>query len=285
MKNLYILFLITLSIHLLGNENKDINDPNVTIKILELKISDLETQYKEIQDEQQEHFKNQYDVIEKVEGFYERSWNKLIFFFLIGGLGAIVGILIPLLISWFQGKEFKKNSKKLQEHEQKLKDYDARLVEHKEEIEQYLENKKSEIEKKLREIFTQQYERIKEEISLEISHTEANIRNEIIPHIVLTYLTLYKTSCDNKEYEYAFNNIIEALRINLYLEKPNLKNIGFIINKIVKMIGEVKDSQFNLDKEIIKTENIIKILESVIDRYPDEYGEQIQKIIDFVKSI
>lgn len=276
MKNLYILFLITLSIHLLGNENKDINDPNVTIKILESKISDLETQYKEIQDEQQEHFKNQYDVIEKVEGFYERSWNKLIF--LISGLGAIVGIGIPYYMN-------RKQNKKYEEYNQKLQEQDERLKRDREELEQYLENKKSEIEKKLREIFTQQYERIKEEISLEISHTEANIRNEVIPHIVLTYLTLYKTSCDNKEYEYAFNNIIEALRMSLGIEKPNLKNITIIIKEIEKMIGKIKDSQFNLNKEIVKTEDIIKILKSVIDRYPDEYGEQIQKIIDFVKSI
>lgn len=273
MKNLYILFLITLSIHLLGNENKNINDPNVTIKILESKISDLETQYKEIQDEQKEHFKNQYDVIEKVEGFYDRSWNKLIF--LISGLGAIVGIGIPYYMN-------RKQSKKFEEYNQKLQEQDERL---KKELEQYLENKKSEIKEELYDFFNEQYEKIKGEISSEVIGIAKNIQKEFRFHSMIIYDTRYKMRLEEEEYELAINNMIECLRISLEVEGLENNNILELIKEIEIVIQKIQDPKYNLRKDLLGIDYMIKILKSVIDRYPDEYGEQIQKIIDFVKSI
>lgn len=280
MKNLYILFLITLSIHLLGNENKDINDPNVTIKILELKISDLETQYKEIQDEQQEHFKNQYDVIEKVEGFYERSWNKLIF--LISGLGAIVGIGIPYYMNRKQSKKFEEYNTRLHTYEELIKNYDAKLVEHQEEIEQYLENKKIEIEKKLREIFTQQYERIKEEISLEITNVREITERDVNSIMTYQFLTLSEVNFMSKTYDKAFSCLGKVLYYNLSNNDVfNDDNILFIIEKLELIIPYMGDNTLDIDNR----EEMLNTLKSLISlNLEDLSQERIEKIIEFIDS-
>ena len=88
---------------------------------------------------------NSLDVLEKVDYFYNSAWNKLV---LIGSISfAIVGIVVPLLIQWYQKKvlvlsenklkaEIKSETSKIEkrikesvqtELEEKIKDYEKKI--------------------------------------------------------------------------------------------------------------------------------------------------------------
>jgi hypothetical protein len=45
---------------------------------------------------------NPFDLLEKVNTFYDSAWSKLVIFTSI--ILAVVGVLIPLIISWFQNR-------------------------------------------------------------------------------------------------------------------------------------------------------------------------------------
>lgn len=52
-----------------------------------------------------------FELITKVDDFYNAAWEKLITMVFI--LGAIVGILIPIIIQWYQKRELKLSEKNL----------------------------------------------------------------------------------------------------------------------------------------------------------------------------
>lgn len=57
------------------------------------------------------------DLIEKIDSFYNNAWNKLILFGSI--LFAIVGVLVPIVIQWYQKRTLKLSEESIK---RKLKD-------------------------------------------------------------------------------------------------------------------------------------------------------------------
>ena len=76
MKKLILLFSLFFFLMTFAQEKKEINTDTKTENI-EKQISDLQKQIKVL--EEQRLDKNNIEIIDKVEGFYDRSWNKLIF--------------------------------------------------------------------------------------------------------------------------------------------------------------------------------------------------------------
>ncbi|WP_224999434.1 hypothetical protein [Cesiribacter sp. SM1] len=46
----------------------------------------------------------QNEVITQVHGFYDSAWNKLIWFIAVAG--AVLGVIVPLLIQWWQNRNY-----------------------------------------------------------------------------------------------------------------------------------------------------------------------------------
>ncbi len=55
-----------------------------------------------------QHINNDIDLVSKIDNFYESAWNKLIY--VVSTLLAVVGVVIPLIIQYWQNKKQKRNS-------------------------------------------------------------------------------------------------------------------------------------------------------------------------------
>ena len=103
MKKLILLFSLFFFLMTFAQEKKEINTDTKTENI-EKQISDLQKQIKVL--EEQRLDKNNIEIIDKVEGFYDRSWNKLIF------LITVLGVVVPSIITWWQNRNFNNEQEK-----------------------------------------------------------------------------------------------------------------------------------------------------------------------------
>lgn len=149
MKKLILLFSLFFFLMAFAQEKKEINTDTKTENI-EKQISDLQKQIKVLEQQLNENkeventYKNDIEIIEKVEGFYDRSWGKLMI--IISIAGALVGVVVPLFFNWQQNRNFDKlleregDIKKIQDE---LKKYSYDFQNKIEDFENQLENKRN----------------------------------------------------------------------------------------------------------------------------------------------
>jgi hypothetical protein len=76
-------------------------------------------------------------ALSKVSGFYDSAWNKLII------TAGLFGIVLPLLITWYQSQNFRKEILEMR------KNLQAQLIKQKDSHEKYIDRKSEVYEKKL----------------------------------------------------------------------------------------------------------------------------------------
>ena len=110
---------------------------------------------------------NPIEILEKVDLFYNNAWNKLIIFTTI--LLTIVGVVIPIIINWWQNRNLKLREKALKED---LKDF----------FNDELSKLKKEMETSIKEQFKEEIgkskenqEEIKNSLQGTFFHLQANI--------------------------------------------------------------------------------------------------------------
>ena len=111
MKKLILLFSLFFFLMTSAQEKKEINT-NTKTENIEKQISDLQKQIKVLEEQLDKNkeientYKNDIEILDKVEGFYDRSWNKLMF------LITMLGVVVPSIITWWQNRNFNNEQEK-----------------------------------------------------------------------------------------------------------------------------------------------------------------------------
>lgn len=245
MKKLILLFSLFFFLMTFAQEKKEINTDTKTENI-EKQISDLQKQIKVL--EEQRLDKNNIEIIEKVEGFYDRSWEKLIF--IISIAGAFVGVVVPVFFNWQQNRNFDK----LLEREGDIKKIQDELKKYSYDFQNKIED------------FEKKYDKTQEDIH-EMRYLHAMTQGEV--HKI------------NNKYNKAI--FCYALALNHCLEIDSSKNVLlFIIEKIEYVIKNNKTSIKWIKED---KEDTLKSLNHILTSniLPEE-NERIQKIINFIEN-
>lgn len=299
MKKLILLFSLFFLLMTSAQEKKEINT-NAKTENIEKQISDLQKQIKVLEEQQlnkskelENTYKNNMDFVEKAEGFYERSWNKLIN--LIGWVATMTGIIVPISIGWLQNKNFDRletNGEKLQKQLKESSDnFQKQLDEIEQKFEGKLQNKIFDTEQNLIKLYREEYSKLEQQVSGNIMKMNEKLYNEINHARYFSFLTQADININNKDFARAVNCLGTALKIclkNINSSSNNfVEGILFVIEKIEKIIDFVSEKEINIDLSPYKElkEDILKSLKNLLTTniLPKE-NERIQKIIDFIKN-
>ena len=299
MKKLILLLSLFFFLISSAQERKEINTDTKTENI-EKQISDLQEKIKVLEEQQldksketENTYKNNMDFVEKVEGFYERSWNKLIN--LIGWVATMTGIIVPISIGWLQNKNFDRletNGEKLQKQLKESSDnFQKQLDEIEQKFEGKLQNKIFDTEQNLIKLYREEYSKLEQQVSGNIMKMNEKLYNEINHARYFSFLTQADININNKDFARAVNCLGTALKIclkNINSSSNNfVEGILFVIEKIEKIIDFVSEKEINIDLSPYKElkEDILKSLKNLLTTniLPKE-NERIQKIIDFIKN-
>lgn len=281
MKKLILLFSLFFFLMTFAQEKKEINTDTKTENI-EKQISDLQKQIKVL--EEQRLDKNNIEIIEKVEGFYDRSWEKLIF--IISIVGALVGVVVPMFFNWQQNRNFDKlleregDIKKIQDE---LKKYSYDFQNKIEYFENQLEDKIKGTEEKLKKDF-------EEEASKNMSRLDTKIYYETNQIKFISFLTQADINKNKGAFDRAINCFGASLKFCLGMnpENHNLKkDILFVIEQMENLITFVSEEDINIDFSSYKKrkEDNLDILKYLLTSniLPEE-NKRIQKIINFIEN-
>lgn len=196
--------------------------------------------------------KNDYksvEVIEKVNDFYDRSWNKLMYF--LGVSGSIALLLVPYAQAKNQEKKYNLKIK---------------------ELEELTNGKVNELESKIIDFHHEQFELLRKEIVLSQQELNNNIEKEseyLNAHLFVLRGLIGKI---NNKYDEYFKHYIIALNkfISLNKEPEIEKMITAITEAIVKCITNEtkikKENKFRLEKLIsILEKDHYEIFPDIID--------------------
>lgn len=184
-----------------------------------------------------------FDILEEVHKFYDYAWMKLILFI------AIIGILWPYVVTWFQRREFRKSEQKTKEDLQKH-------------IDESIKKTKVELAKKIEEIFNISEEKNKKEIA-EVAGSVYHIQGNTLeyrPAIVESYLGAldnYTRSDDMHDLRIVLENLKNTL------DKCNKEDIQEIERKLEKKIDEWFVLVQNINKNDIFTFDINELKEKL----------------------
>lgn len=289
MKKLILLFPLFFFLMTSAQEKKEINTDTKTENI-EKQIFDLQKQIKVLEQQLNENkeventYKNDIEIIEKVEGFYDRSWEKLMI--IISIAVALVGVVVPLFFNSQQNRNFDKlleregDIKKIQDE---LKKYSYDFQNKIEDFENQLENKIKGTEEKLKKDF-------EEETSKNMLRLDKKIYYETNQIKFISFLTQADINKDKGAFDRAINCFGASLKFCLGMnpENHNLKiDILFVIKQIENLITFISEESINVDFSSYKKhkEDNLNILKYLLtsDILPEE-NERIQKIINFIES-
>lgn len=196
-----------------------------------------------------------FEVIDRVNNYYENAWNKLIYF--ITAIGGILIFVIPYILSRLQKREINLN---------------------KEEYQEYVDSKVSEFEKKIVEFNEKETIKIRKEIN-ELNENINNTQDEKIAKLyaMTFYLQGLHSINDNnpdltiKSFTTTIKNLLKAnTNENLKLA---LDNISYALDKKIK-------SKEKLTEEVDKSLNeiIVEINEKFQNSFVDEISKLKEKI-------
>ncbi len=282
MKKLILLFSLFFFLMTFAQEKKEINTDTKTENI-EKQISDLQKQIKVL--EEQRLDKNNIEIIDKVEGFYDRSWNKLIF------LITVLGVVVPSIITWWQNRNFNNEQEKFKNQlAETEKNFRKELRFYYKAFQKQLENKITDTEEKLKTLFNTEYDKLKQEVSSNVMKMNEALYNEINTAKYFNFLTQADVNMSIGDYNRVINCLGAALEksLGMNLNKNDLKEvILFVIGRIEEMIIYVSKGNINIDLSSYKEqkEDTLKSLNHILTSniLPEE-NERIQKIINFIKN-
>lgn len=296
MKKLILLFPLFFFLMTSAQEKKEINTDTKTENI-EKQIFDLQKQIKVLEQQLNENkeventYKNDIEIIEKVEDFYERSWNKLIN--LIGWVATMTGIIVPISIGWLQNRNFDRletNGEKLQKQLKESSDnFQKQLDDNYKIFQEQLEIKITNTEQKLMVLSNREYSKLEQQVSNNVMKMNEELYNEINYSKFFSFAIQAEININNKEYVKAIN-CYGACLIHLLKTIPDenlTKNVLFVIKNLESLITIVSEEGINVDFSSYKKHKeddldaLKKLLTSNI--LPEE-NERIQKIINFIEN-
>ena len=290
MKKLILLFSLFFFLMTFAQEKKEINTDTKTENI-EKQISDLQKQIKVLEEQLDKNkeientYKNDIEIIDKVEGFYDRSWNKLMF------LITILGVVVPSIITWWQNRNFNNEQEKFKNQlAETEKNFRKELRFYYKAFQKQLENKITDTEEKLKTLFNTEYDKLKQEVSSNVMKMNEALYNEINTAKYFNFLTQADVNMSIGDYNRVINCLGAALEksLGMNLNKNDLKEvILFVIGRIEEMIIYVSKGNINIDLSSYKEqkEDTLKSLNHILTSniLPEE-NKRIQKIINFIEN-
>lgn len=195
------------------------------------------------------------EVISTVNDFYDRAWNKLIYF--LSGAGAIILFVLPYFLSKNQEEKM----------ELKVREFDN------------LTSKKiNELEDKIQSFHSQQFDILKEQIQLTQVELNQNLEKETKNTQMYIFVLRGLISENEKDYDNFFRHyIIAASKLFGTDKTKDFESVlKAIKNRIIKCIKE----------QIKISENVKTKLEEFAKNTENNFGEQFQEeITDFKNKI
>lgn len=174
------------------------------------------------------------EILKSVDEFYNSAWNKLIIFTSI--LVAVVGVIIPILLTWWQNRTLKIREDAIQ------KELNSSLTITIKNIEEKLTNR-------INEEFDNKIEKIKSEMNQEVANIRAG-----------TFHLQGNNNLKEKLYKLAIIDFFTAGEN--YLEGKDLLNLGRINNLIKNNLGKLsKEELEELESENSEPSDYINKLE------------------------
>ncbi|WP_264531691.1 hypothetical protein [Flavobacterium sp. N502540] len=200
--------------------------------------------------------KNDYksiDIIEKVNDFYDKSWNKLIAFLSIAG--SIILIVIPYI---------------------QIRNYKEQIDLKTKEFENLTNSKVLELELKITEFHREQFELLRKEITLSQEELNKNIKSETQYVQAFIFALRGMMSLKDKNYNMYFQQYINALNLFIGLNKNSA--IKSMINSIN---GNIKKC---IAKEISVSTNTKSQMDTLISTLEKDFYTIFPDIIDELKT-
>ena len=177
------------------------------------------------------------EILEKLDMFYNNAWNKLILFTTI--LLAIVGVIIPLIINWWQNRNLKLREKDLKNEITSF--FDEKLKDFKKDLSSSIEEKYKDELKKMK------YYQLKIQGKLEGAQ----------------FLLQANSQSDIKD---KLNSLYWSARG--YINGKDFLNLQTVIDLIVKNIPKLKDEDLiELKANEVDFEDIIIRLKKINENY------------------
>lgn len=259
MKNIILLLLslITFTSYSKTNDAKE-NTKQIDYK---LEFQKLNSKYDSLNKKIYEIEKNDYkslEVVEKVDCFYDKSWNKLITFLSIAG--GIILFVLPYLLSKNQEREFESKKREFQD---------------------YTNTKLNELELKIAEFHTTQFETLKNEINSLNYDLNKNLKTEIdqvhaMSHFMRGLIAGIKEQFDKQ----LINYIISA---NKLMEINNEENLQSVLKSIKDVISSHKEKENKISESTLK--RIEKLIDDVENNYTEMFNEIITTLREDIESI
>ncbi|UPZ16606.1 hypothetical protein [Flavobacterium humidisoli] len=193
------------------------------------------------------------DVIEKVNDFYDKSWNRLIAF--LGLAGSIILIVIPYI---------------------QIRTYDDKINAKTNELTSFTNRKVAELELKITNFHKEQFEQLRNEITLSQEELNKNINNEVEYLKALIFALRGMVSLNDKNYDMYFRQYTVAL--NLFIGLNKTSDIEGILKAINKSINRC------IKQEIKITEHTKSQIDKLIVNLERDYYEIFPKMIDQLKT-
>lgn len=204
------------------------------------------------------------DLINKVDSFYNSAWDKLI---LIGSLSfAVVGIVVPFVIQWYQKKTLKLSEDLLK------KEIENQTNKVKEEIIQELNNK---LEEKIKE-YEMKINELNASTNAKAFHLQGNLNNEkgLHQYALGDYITAsfdYLMCDDHQNLQTVLNLIATNCLPELSIEEiEDLKTMtGSDINSLIEELDK-KNNNGGLTR-------IIRDIKMKLQKAPKTINDKPQK--------
>lgn len=259
MKNiiLFLLFLITLNSYSKTNDSKE-NTKQIDYK---LEFQKLNSKYDSLNRKIYEIEKNDYkslEVVEQVDCFYDKSWNKLVTFLSIAG--GIILFVLPYLLSKNQEREFESKKREFQD---------------------YTNSKLMELETKIAGFHTSQFELLKNEINSLNSDLNKNIKREIDQVHAMSFFMRGLIAGIKEQFNKQLVNYI--LAANKLIEINNEENLQSVLKSIKEVISTHKEKENKISESTLK--RIEKLLEDVENNYTEMFNEIITNLREDLEAI
>lgn len=227
-------------IHRINKLENQLNGINKECNTLNHKNDSLQSALNQIKMNDYKSF----EVVEKVNSFYDGAWNKLIF--LISAIGGIVVLVVPIILSKLQRRELKLNKEDFQEYvDKKIIEFDSTIKAHN--------------DTKIVEFSSQ---------------LEIKLHKQIAGLYGMTFYLQAREYLLIKKYPVSINNFIKSIKKQI--ESEHIKNIPVSLENICLALNKMKiENQVISDK--IKKE-LAAILDQLSEEYSSEYDEMITKV-------
>lgn len=216
------------------NKEYDILNDSLKNAIYQIKLNDYKS----------------FEVVEKVDAFYNKAWDKLIY--LISSIGAIVVFVIPIILSRLQRRELKLNKEEFQDYVDKV-------------ISEFDKSIKAENDLKIKEFGSQ---------------LEVTLRKEIALLFATTNHLQGREYLNSKNYTTAIDIFIKSIKKQI--ESEFVKNIPISLDNIYVAIREVKQLNQGISDE--QTKELESILEKLAKEYPENFTEKISRVRNLITT-